>query len=267
MKREAILKGSFYPKTKEEIEKQLETFFSKVKTEKKTDFIISPHAGTIYSGQTAAYAHSLPNKPETIVILSPNHTGYGEEISVYPEGTWETPLGETEVDTKAAESIVKNFSKARKDESAHLQEHSIEVQLIFLQFLFKNFKIIPITLMTEKAEDLKKLSDALLSAEKESGKKFSVIASSDFSHFISAEKAKEKDFKAIELIKKINVQGFHSLVAEERLSICGHSPIEVLMNYCKNKGLTKAELIKYSNSGDVTGDKNEVVAYAAIGFF
>ncbi|MFH1895620.1 MAG: AmmeMemoRadiSam system protein B [archaeon] len=267
MNRNAILKGSFYPKEKKEIEKQLNSFYSKTKTTKKTDYIIAPHAGTIYSGQTATWSYSLLNKPETVVILSPNHTGYGEEISVYPEGCWETPLGTTTVDSEAVEKITEFFPEARKDEIAHLQEHSIEVQLIFLQHLFKGFKIVPITLMTENPEKLEKLAQAIIYAEKTTGKKFTVIASSDFTHFEPEEKAKEKDFKAIELIKKLDVKAFHELVEKERLSICGHSPIEVLMNYCKTKGIKKAELIDYSNSGKITGDYSSVVAYASIGFF
>jgi hypothetical protein len=266
MEREAILKGSFYPEKKEEILKELKKFFSSTKTTKKSDYIISPHAGIIYSGQTAAHAFSLLNEPETVVILSPNHTGYGEEISVYPEGKWVTPLGKTEVDVKAVKEITANFAEAREDEVAHLGEHSIEVQLIFLQYLFKDFKIVPITLMTENEMKLKKLAEALIEAEKEC-RKFTLIASSDFTHFLPEENAKEKDFKAIELIKKIDVKGFHNLVEKERLSICGHSPIEVLMNYCKRKGIKKAELIHYSNSGKVTGDKASVVSYASIGFF
>ncbi len=268
MKREAILKGTFYPKTKEEILNQLKKFFSKTKSLKqKTNYLVCPHAGTIYSGQTAAYSYSLMEKPETIVILCPNHTGYGEEISVYPEGKWETPLGEIEVDKKAVEKITELNSKAKKDELAHLQEHSIEIQLIFLQYLFKDFKILPIALMTENPKNLKKLAETLIETEKKLNKKFSAIASSDFTHFLSAEQAKEKDFKAIELIKKMDVKGFHELVKKERLSICGHSPIEVLMQYCKKKGIKKAELINYSNSGDKTGDNSSVVAYAGIGFF
>ena len=267
MLREAVIKGSFYPKTKEEISEQLTEFFSKVKTSKKSNYFVAPHAGTIYSGQTAAYSYSLMEKPETVVILSPNHTGYGEEISVYPEGKWQTPLGESEVDKKAADKITELFPKAKKDETAHLQEHSIEVQLIFLQYLFKDFKIVPITLMTENPDDLEKLAETLIKTEKQLGKKFSVIASSDFTHFLPAEKAKQNDFKAIEFIKKINVKGFHELVLKERLSICGHSPIEVLMQYCKKKGIKKVELLNYSTSGDTTGDNSSVVAYASIGFF
>ncbi len=267
MNREAILKGSFYPKEKTEILLQLKNFFSKTKTTKKTNYIISPHAGITYSGQTAAHSISLLNKPETIAILSPNHTGYEEDISVYPKGKWTTPLRETEVDSEFAEKLTKNFPKARKDETAHLQEHSIEVQLIFLQYLFKNFKIVPITLMTENPVHLQKLAEALIKTEKETGKKLSIIASSDFSHYLSEEKAKEKDFKAIKLIKEMDTKGFHELVENERLSICGHSAIEVLMNYCKSKKILKAKLIDYSNSGKVTGNKNQVVAYASIGFF
>ncbi|PIN98679.1 MAG: AmmeMemoRadiSam system protein B [Candidatus Diapherotrites archaeon CG10_big_fil_rev_8_21_14_0_10_31_34] len=268
MLREAVIKGSFYPKNKQEIITQLKTFFSKVKkTSKKTNYFISPHAGTIYSGQTASYSYSLMQKPETVVILSPNHTGYGEKISVYPEGTWVTPLRETEIDKKAVEKITELNSKAKKDEIAHLQEHSIEIQLIFLQYLFKEFKIVPITLMTENSEELEKLAETLIETEKILGKKFSVIASSDFTHFLSSKKAKENDFKAIKLIKKMNVKGFHELVKNERLSICGHSAIEVLMQYCKKKGIKKAELIDYSNSGKTTGDNSSVVAYASIGFF
>ncbi|MDP2973929.1 MAG: AmmeMemoRadiSam system protein B, partial [Candidatus Diapherotrites archaeon] len=148
------------------------------------------------------------------------------------------------------------------DDLAQIQEHSIEVQLPFLQFLFKDFKILPITIMSQDLNELMQLGNALAELKED----FDIIASSDFSHFIPAETAKQRDMLAIEKIKQLDVEGFHKMVVQRNLSICGHAPITTLMQYCRQKSFKHGKLLRYDSSASTTGDATNVVAYAAIKF-
>ncbi|MBU1120718.1 AmmeMemoRadiSam system protein B, partial [Candidatus Micrarchaeota archaeon] len=231
MSREATVAGSFYPSNPTQLKGILKEFFSNVKKEKeKTNSIIAPHAGYIYSGRTAAYSYSALKELDCFILIGPNHTGFGKEVSVYPEGEWSTPLGEMKVDGKIGKKITEKMENASFDEEAHLQEHSLEVQIPFIQFLFgEKAKIVPITLMTEDLSVLEELGKAIYEIEKEEGREIGVIASSDFNHFVPEETAKEKDGRAIERITEMDIKGFNELVEREQMSICGHRAIEALM--------------------------------------
>ncbi len=148
------------------------------------------------------------------------------------------------------------------DEVAHVQEHSVEVQLPFLQFRFKNFKILPVTIMAGRLPDLIALGNALTKL----GGNISVVASSDFSHYVPLETAHEKDFAAIKKIEALDVEGFYSMVVQRRLSICGFAPITALMQYCKQQGYKGGRLLHYDTSATSSGDERQVVGYAAIKF-
>jgi len=265
MTREAIVAGSFYPHTRKEIEEQINKFFLQAKkTGKKSNAVVAPHAGYFYSGRTAAYSYSALSEADSYILIGPNHSGYGTEISVYPEGEWENPLGKVKIDFEIAKKIIEKIGEAELDEIAHLQEHSLEVQLPFLQLTQKNFKIVPITLMTD-FNGAKKLGKALYEIEKESKKKIAVIASSDFNHYLPEETASERDMKAIKKILELNIEEFNKMV-EEKMSICGFRAIEAVMQYAKLKGIEKAELLHYTTSAEALKDKASVVGYAAIKF-
>lgn len=269
-KREAAVAGSFYPNSRERLEKILDDAIALAKPETKgakTNCIIAPHAGYVYSAKTAAFAFSVLEKCSTYIILCPNHTGFGTDISVYSYGSWEMPLGELQVDAEFAGEIMGSLN-LEHDESAHMQEHAIEVQLPFLQHAFGNgIKIVPVCIAVHDRGKLKELGSAIASAEARLKRKIGVIASSDFSHFVPEENAREKDFEAIEFIKKLDIDGFDRIVNEKRLSICGCAAIESAMQYAKLKGKKEARLLHYSTSADSTGDKASVVGYAALGFF
>jgi AmmeMemoRadiSam system protein B len=262
--RKSAVKGTFYPSKKKALEKQLTDFFKKTKPSGKKSFaIIAPHAGYQYSGQTAAIAFAEIKKAETIILLGPNHTGLGKQISISEADYWETPLGKIKIDAGLRKKLLQKL-EIKADDLAHLQEHSIEVQVPFIQFLFPKAKMLPICLMENRLEELKKLGNAL--AETCGEKKVSIVASSDFSHFIPLENALEKDLKAIEFIKKLDIEGFYKEVEEKNLSICGFGPITATMQYCRQKNIKKASLLKYDSSATATGDKSNVVGYAAIKF-
>jgi AmmeMemoRadiSam system protein B len=263
MKRQAEVAGTFYPKNKKQLEDQLKKLFEKVPESKKSQCIVAPHAGYTYSGKTAAVSFNAVEKAETFVILGTGHTGLGSKISVSTADSWETPLGEAKIDSKLRKSLLETLG-IQGDTVAHIGEHSCEVQIPFIQFLFPKAKILPIVVGTPDLGKLEALGNALFKAQK--GKSVSVVASGDFSHFIPKEEAKKIDLEAIALIEKMDIPGFYSLVTRKRLSICGLSPITAAMFFAKKLGLKKGKLLKYDSSATATGDIGRVVGYAAIEF-
>lgn len=240
----------------------LDAFFKKAKGRGESDIIISPHAGFVYSGETAAKAFARLKGHKTFVILAPNHTGYGPAISVYPKGRWRNCLGGVEVDESLGQALVEKVEEAEFDELAHIQEHSAEVMLPFLQHRFKGFKILPVVLSYQDFSLSGQLAKALLELSRKHD--FGVIASTDFTHFEPLESAEAKDRQAIKLVEALDAEGFHRLVVEKRLSVCGFVPVEVALLLGRLKGMKKAELLEYSSSARRTGDKGSVVAYAAL---
>ena len=263
MKRQAEFAGTFYPKNREQLESALKKLFEGIPKSKKSQCVVAPHAGYPYSGKTAAVSFQALEKAKSFVVLGTGHTGLGSEISVSSANSWETPLGEMKVDSELRNSLLKVLG-IQADELAHIGEHSCEVQIPFIQYLFPNAEILPIVVGTHKIDRLEALGNALAEAHK--GKTVSVVASGDFSHFIPEEKAREKDLEAIGLIKKMDISGFHSLVTGKQLSICGLAPITAAMFFAKKLGLKKGRLLKYDTSASTTGDSDNVVGYAAIEF-
>lgn len=277
--REAAAAGSFYPASKKEINNLLDSFFNSpeiLRQEPADDMVgvVSPHAGYIYSGKTAAYGYARLReigRDATFVILGPNHYGIGAEVSIYPKGEWETPLGKAAIDGDFIDQICEVCNgDILMDASAHLYEHSIEVQLPFLQYLFgKNFKFVPICMMNQSINVAKEMSEILfkayLSSIRKSEKVF-FIASSDFSHYVPKKKAESDDYLAIENIKSLNVKSFYETVGKKQISICGYGPIATLMFLSNKIGAREINLLKYSTSADTTGDENAVVGYASIEF-
>ncbi len=278
--RHPAVAGMFYKRRKAELEKQIkELLFGIVqKQDENTIGIVAPHAGYEYSGRIAAHAYScLPkNSVKNFIIIGPNHAGVGPPVSVWRSGYWLTPLGKAKVNEKMADEIcteseafrhaenLKDFraisnSAAKADESAHIREHSIEVQLPFIQFLFGNgFSFVPACMNDQSFESAKNLADAVARI-----KDAIIIASSDFTHFESGESAERKDAAAIKTIESLDAKGFYETVGKENISICGFGPIAVLMIIAKQLG-GKIALIKHATSGDITGDYGSVVGYAAL---
>jgi len=267
--RKCAVSGSFYPSNAEKLKSVIFQFFSNAKLQKKTktSVIVAPHAGYEYSGKTAAYAYSVLDSAETFVILCPNHTGLGAAISISSNSQWETPLGNLQVDEKFANMLASALAIER-DDLAHLQEHAVEVQLPFVIYKFgRNAKIVPICLAIGDFDSLMKVGQAISEIEKKLKTRICVIASSDFSHFIPLESAKEKDFEAIGKIKELDAEAFYKLIHSKNLSICGYMAIIAAIAYANEKGMKRAELLHYSTSALATGDKSSVVGYAAIALY
>jgi len=261
--RESAVAGTFYPKTNEAVKAKLRELIQGTQAVQKSSCVVAPHAGWEYSGRVAARAFKALEESGTFVVLSPNHTGLGPAISVSDADFWETPLGKIEVDKGLREKLLAELG-IEADELAHIGEHSIELQLPFIQHLFPKAMMLPITIGTQEISQLESLGKALFEASK--AKSVGVVASGDFSHHIPETKAKQQDMEAIGFIEKMDFMGFHRLVTENNLSICGLAPITAAMVFCTNLGLKKGRLLEYDSSASSTGDNSSVVGYAGIAF-
>jgi MEMO1 family protein len=229
--------------------------------------LICPHAGYVYSGPVAAhsfYELALDGKPDSVILLGPNHTGYGSGLSVMREGIWRTPLGDVEVDSKLADAILHETRLLDVDEVAHRYEHSIEVQLPFLQFLYGNeFKIVPICFLMQDYDSAIEVGRALLEALDATNSV--VIASSDMTHYQPANLAADKDRAALKAVVDLDEKRFYQTIETQNITACGYAPITSLITYAKGLN-AKVALLSYHNSGDVTGDYSSVVGYASVSF-
>jgi len=220
----------------------------------------------MYSGAVAANAFfslASDGKPDTIVILGPNHTGLGNPLSAMNKGAWRTPLGDVQIDGEVAESISKETGILDFDEVAHRHEHSIEVQLPFLQYLYGgNFRFVPICFLMQDLQSAQEIGRAL--AEVLANRNAVVIASSDFTHYESQTSVSRKDQAALKAVEALDEKKFYDIVESENVSACGYAPIAALMAYAKGLGATKANVLCHQTSGDITGDKTSVVGYAAV---
>jgi MEMO1 family protein len=229
--------------------------------------LISPHAGYTYSGPVAAsafYELAIDGKPDTVVLLGPNHTGYGSGLALMREGVWRTPLGDVEVDSQLADAVLHETSIVDVDEVAHRFEHSIEVQLPFLQFLYGNaFKIVPLCFLMQDYDSAVEVGRALVEALDASNTV--VIASSDMTHYESAKSAAAKDNAALKAVTDMDAKRFYETVEAQNITACGYAPITALISYANGVN-AKAAMLNYHNSGDVTGDHSSVVGYAAVSF-
>ncbi len=288
--RKPVVAGIFYAENADKLREQVEScFLTKEgkelplkKGNKKIFGLIVPHAGYQYSGQAAAYGYktlAATEKPDTIIILGPAHTGLGTIASIWHGGAFETPLGAVEIDRELGEKLKSELFDV--DPEPHLQEHCIEVQLPFLQTIYQNNtpKILPIVFSAPLEADLcRRLGRQIAEAIKQSGKDVLIITSSDFTHYGASygfvpffgtpldikKKLGVLDFKAIEQIEKLDVEGFVTYVKESGATICGAVPIAVHMAAARELGAKKAKLLKYYTSADTTDDWSNSVSYAAI---
>lgn len=265
--------GTFYNLNPEMLRKQIEASFQhklgpKIMEKKLIISTIVPHAGYEYSGAIAAWAYSKIEKANYL-LLGPNHSGIGAKFAVMKEGLWKTPLGGIAIDSKMAEEIIEKCKLIEHDIIPHEHEHSIEVQLPFLQYRFgSDFKFVPISILNEFADEeflneCKLVGKCLAEIIKKRKEKWIVIASSDFSHYLPAEIAEDIDNYVIAAILKLNEKEFFSRINERNASLCGFGPIAIAIVIAKELGAKKSELLKYANSGDVTGDYSSVVGYAS----
>ncbi len=277
MVRRPAVAGQFYPGEERKLREKIEECFthelgpgslpSKEDNEgegkRKIKGLVCPHAGYAFSGPIAAHSYEALVKdgiPETIIILGPDHHGLGAGIAVSDE-EHKTPLGRVKIDDKMVDSLVEDDDFIQVDNTAHQREHSLEVQLPFLQFFSDSFKVVPICYNRQDLKSAKRVGKKI--RETIEGEDAVVIASTDFSHYVLKKNAERKDNKAIEHIVANDPEGFLDKVQKENISICGYGPVVSMMI---GSGGKEGELLKYATSGDVTPQR-EVVGYGAIAFY
>lgn len=223
--------------------------------------LVAPHAGYAYSGPVAAHAYkelAEDGVVDTAVILGPNHTGYGYPVSVWTGGSWETPLGEVRIDEEFAHKILGEVIEA--DGTAHLYEHSIEVQLPWLQYLYGEVKIVPVTMLVQDIETARTVGKAI----SRTGDNIIIVASSDFTHYEPHSVAAEKDKSMIEAIINLDEEMLYEHREALRCTMCGYGPVAAAIVAAKEMKAKRADLLKYASSGDTTGDFSAVVGYGSI---
>jgi len=268
--------GMFYPEEKNELQKNIHDCFlhnfgpghlPPSHSSEKIFGIISPHAGYIYSGPIASQSYySISSmSPELVIIIGPNHWGVGSNIATMKDCNWETPLGLVEVDTDAAVELNNITKSVEIDFFSHVKDHSLEVQIPFLQEVFLNkFKILPIILIDQSFDMAKEIGNAISIIAKT--KKTMIVGSSDFTHYEQNEFAHRQDKALIEPIINLDVKQFYDVLEEKKVSACGYGAMASTMIACKKLGASRGKLIKYATSGDVTGETDSVVGYGSICF-
>jgi hypothetical protein len=269
MFRYPAVSGRFYPSKSHLLIKELTRCITQSPENKfskkiRATGIISPHAGLTYCGEVAAAVYSNIEIPDTIILLGPNHTGVGEQVSIMSEGAWQMPLGTIEIDHELADAICQIAVTAKKDNKAHQKEHSIETQLPFLQFYRDNFKIVPICLMPLGIDKCEELSHAIINAVEKLGRSVLIVASSDMTHYETHENASKKDKDALDQILRLDARGLFNTVHEKNISMCGVNPTVIMLMCARKIGAKEALLAKYMTSGEVSGNMDHVVGYAGV---
>ncbi len=264
MIRKPVVAGQFYPESASKLKEMVAGMVKEDAAKEEAIGLVLPHAGYVYSGAVAGAVVSRIKFKDTFIIMGPNHTGAGKPLSIMTEGSWQTPLGEVEIDAELAKKILADSKNLEEDDKAHLYEHSIEVQLPFLQYFKPDFKLVPIVFGHPNGAIYKEIGHEIAGAVKALGREVVIIASSDMSHYEPQESAQKKDTQAIGAILKLDEDELLKRVFELNITMCGYAPAVSLIVAAKELGASGAELVKYQTSGDVTGDYSSVVGYAGI---
>jgi len=264
MVRQPAVAGQFYTSDPSRLRDQLEKFTEGKVRKIKAIGAIVPHAGYVYSGTVAGSVYARIKIPETVVILGPNHHGVGSSAALFPPGEWVTPLGTVGINQQLSALLLKHSTLVEEDSTAHQYEHSIEVQVPFLQFLRPEVTIVPLCLGFSDYPACRSMGLTLAKAIGEYDKEVLIIASSDMSHYQPADVARHEDNLAIQEVLNMNPEGMYSIVKGRGISMCGVIPATIMLVAAIEMGATKSELISYATSGEVSGDFNQVVGYAGV---
>jgi len=266
MIRNAAVAGQFYPGSKDALLREVGSLIDKTSPKEDAIGAVSPHAGYMYSGRVAGSVFSAIKPKKTYIIMGPNHTGMGEPFGLSKSQSWKTPLGEVRIDKRLADAVRNNSKYIKEDDISHLQEHSIEVQLPFLQYIQKDFTFVPIVISYAALDIYRKIGQEIAGAVKELKLEGSVtiIASSDMTHYESQEEAKRKDSIAIDAVLKMDEAKLIESVSKLDITMCGYAPTAIMITAAKELGAKTARLVNYRTSGDASGDYSSVVGYAGI---
>jgi len=264
MIRRSAVAGRFYAGTRERLRLQVRDLVPPAAPKLRAIGLVVPHAGYLYSGKVAGAVYGRIEFPEVFVILGPNHTGVGAGAAIMTSGDWETPLGRVPIDPAVGQAILGQSAVLEEDHLGHAREHSIEVQLPFLQYFEIPFAFVPICLFSHELAACSEVGRAIAGGVRASGKRVMLVASTDMSHYVSRQEASAKDRKAIDAIRALDPEGLHRIVRQEGISMCGFHATTAMLIAAKTLGATVGELLLYTDSGEVTGETDQVVAYAGM---
>src|SRR5690348_324082 len=251
--REPAVAGRFYPANPERLRADIDSYLSSGENTRAIACMV-PHAGYMYSGHVAGAVFSRLEIPDSCIVLGPNHTGRGHPLAIIHEGSWRTPLGNISIDSDLAEKLIQEFPGLSEDSAAHRSEHSIEVEIPFLQVCRPVVKFVPIAIGTGQLILLEQLGHALAEVLKKRTEPVLIVASSDMNHYEDDATTRVKDRKAIEKILTLDAPGLYETIMNESISMCGFGPAVIMLTAAQRLGAQKAELVQYATSADVSGD-------------
>lgn len=266
MVRNPVAAGQFYPGSEDALIKKVESLIGRAAKKEDAIGLLLPHAGYMYSGPVAGSVFASIKPKPIYVIMGPNHTGLGEMFGLATGESWRTPLGEAMIDRVLADRIKRNSKFIKNDDLSHIHEHSIEVQLPFLQYLQRDFRFVPIVISYATLDVYREIGKAIGKAVKDLKleKDVMIVASSDMTHYESQEAAKTKDSVAIEAILKLDEEKLIEKISSLNISMCGYAPTAIMLVAAKELGAKSAKLINYQTSAAASGDWSSVVGYAGI---
>jgi len=264
MIRPPAVSGRFYPSDEKKLALEIEKYTSSANKKSFARGCVVPHAGYLYSGHVAGAVYSGIEIPARCILLGPRHFPGGEAMAIISEGSWRTPFGDAQIDSELAAELKRACPLLREDRMAHEREHSLEVQIPFLQQLAANLRFVPVVLATQRYQDLETLGHAVARVIAAHTEPVLLIASTDMNHYESDAITRTKDHKAIDRILALDPRGLYDVVRSEGITMCGYAATAAMLIAMRDLGAKDAELVRYATSGDITGDWDQVVGYAGI---
>jgi len=277
MRRPPACAGRFYEATAAGLQEQVRSFLEIGVDPVPVKAVICPHAGLMFSGAVAGAVYSRVLLPSIAILIGPNHTGYGPPLSVYAEGEWEVPGGVVPIAAELARTLLDRFPEAQADQRAHQYEHCLEVQLPFLRTRRPDIAVLPIVVGSRSFESCLALGLALVSLIRDAGSESPIlIASSDMTHcgpgfgqlppagLTADEFARLQDQLALDAVQSLDERRFHATVEERDITMCGYAPTTAVLAAARTLGATRASVIRYATSAEISGDVNRVVGYAGV---
>lgn len=266
MVRLPAVSGRFYPSDPEELVGQVAAFCAAPSGEPRRRAVacLVPHAGYYFSGHVAGSVYARLDMPRRFLLLGPRHFPRGKPQAILSQGTWQTPLGQAEIDVDLASELKLSCAALADDDVAHRDEHALEVQVPFLQCLASEFRFVPIALGTVNYGELDSLGRSIAAVLSRQTDPVLIVASSDMNHYESDEITRRKDHKALEALLALDARRLYDTVRRESITMCGFGPAVVMLTASRLLGATSAKLVRYATSGDVNGERDQVVGYAGV---
>lgn len=265
MERQPAVAGQFYSASPSQLRLDVEALLPESMHTRSVLGVISPHAGYMYSGAVAGQLYAGIEIPQTVLVLGPNHHGAGAELALYPEGSWQTPLGSVPINADLNECLLSAVPYIHADGVAHAHEHSLEVQLPFLKHLRPDVTLSALCVgPVNDSIRIREIGIGIAAAIRNFGKGVLMVASSDMTHYESAETARRKDGLALNAVINLDPETLLQVCRSNRITMCGVIPAAIMLVASCELGATTADLISYRTSGDVTGDNRQVVGYASL---